>query len=166
MAREVMLVELKLIAPVMEVAPFTVKARAIFTVPPLLTVGAVCACRNQSAIVDCQRTEGIAARPGHCATDCQRAENGTRVGNGKCTARVDCNCSCLIYSVGGNRNIIAVCDRDVIGWSNSLHIIGNIRTICSWYVRQRQIRVACDGGNCSNLNVTRGFNNVAYAKFS
>jgi hypothetical protein len=38
MAREVTLVELKLIAPVMEVDPFTVKARAMFIVPPLLIV--------------------------------------------------------------------------------------------------------------------------------
>jgi hypothetical protein len=38
MAREVMLVELKLIAPVMELAPFTVKERDMFTVPPLLIV--------------------------------------------------------------------------------------------------------------------------------
>jgi hypothetical protein len=38
MARAVTLVELKLIAPEMEVAPFTVKEREMFTAPPLLTV--------------------------------------------------------------------------------------------------------------------------------
>jgi hypothetical protein len=38
MARAVTLVELKLMAPEMEVTPFTVKEREIFTFPPLLTV--------------------------------------------------------------------------------------------------------------------------------